>query len=126
VVNPVWQTLASQKFDLIVSNTFTNGDIFEELSQFNCPIYSYIHELRMGIEMYNGTQQAIENTLRGTQKFIACANSVKQNLLQQFGIPEQKIEIFVHYSPNQHNNIRFLALKFIPSSKNLAYRKMPS
>lgn len=98
-INPVWQILAGKKFDLIVSNTFTNGDIFEELGQLNCPIYSYIHELRMGIEMYNGTPQAIENTLRGTQKFIACANSVKQNLLQQFGISEQKIEILSSLLP---------------------------
>lgn len=110
-VNPVWQMLAHQKFDLIVSNTFTNGDIFEELSQFNCPIYSYIHELRMGIEMYNGTQQAIDNTLRGTQKFIACANSVKQNLLQQFGISEQQIEILCSLLPESAQQYQISSAK---------------
>ncbi|MDI9880164.1 glycosyltransferase family 4 protein [Flectobacillus longus] len=107
----VWQTLASQKFDLIVSNTFTNGDIFEELSQLNIPIYSYIHELRMGIEMYNGSQQAINNTLRCTQKFIACANSVKQNLMQQFEIPEQKIDILCSLLPESAQDYHISSTK---------------
>jgi hypothetical protein len=111
---------------LIVSNTFTNGDIFEELSNFNCPIYSYIHELRIGIEMYNGTQQAIENTLRGTQNSLLVPILLNKTYYNSLEFLSNKLRYFVHYSPNQHNNIRFQIPKFIPSSKNLAYRKMPS
>ncbi|WP_026994744.1 glycosyltransferase family 4 protein [Flectobacillus major] len=102
---PLWNTLKAKQFDLIVSNTFTNGDIFPELTQLGCPIYSYIHELEMGINMYSSAKN-IQNTLNGTHRYIACADSVKGNLINQFGIQPNKIDVLPSLLPEAAMNYK--------------------
>lgn len=74
------RTLKAQKFDLIVSNTITNGDIMPILTQLNSPIFTYVHELEMGIQQYTRPEY-FQNVKSLSTAFIACAASVKENLI---------------------------------------------
>jgi glycosyltransferase involved in cell wall biosynthesis len=84
--------LPKKKFDLIVSNTVTNGDILPELVTLGCPIITYCHELEMGIRMYTSPQN-FANVLKFSTSYIACGVSVKENLIKNHKIKEEKIVI---------------------------------
>jgi glycosyltransferase involved in cell wall biosynthesis len=84
--------LPTKKFDLIVSNTISNGDILPELASLGCPIVTYCHELEMGIRMYT-SEQNFANVLKYSTSYIACGASVKENLIKNHKIKEEKIVI---------------------------------
>jgi glycosyltransferase involved in cell wall biosynthesis len=84
--------LPVKKFDLIVSNTISNGDILPELASLGCPIVTYCHELEMGIRMYT-SEQNFANVLKYSTSYIACGASVKENLIKNHKIQEEKIVI---------------------------------
>lgn len=84
--------LPKKKFDLIVSNTISNGDIIPELASLGCPIVTYCHELEMGIRMYT-SEQNFANVLKFSTSYIACGASVKENLIKNHKIKEEKIVI---------------------------------
>lgn len=90
--------LSAQSFDLIVCNTVTNGDILPQLSAFKCPIYTYVHELEMGFEMYT-IPAYLTNVLTMTDRFIACAASVKNHLIQQCNISDDAVKILPSLLP---------------------------
>ena len=110
------ETLSSQKFDLIVSNTLTNGDLLSSLSLLETPIVSYVHELELGIQQYTSDAN-FQKTLQFTQSYIACAESVKENLIKNHNIDATKIKVLPSLLPES-------ALNFESSKANrLALRK---
>lgn len=93
------QTLLKKShFDLIVVNTFTNGELFPFLKTFGCPILTYVHELEMGIQMYTHPLE-FQEVLKGSAGFIACAESIRHNLLENHGIPDEKIHVLPSLLP---------------------------
>jgi glycosyltransferase involved in cell wall biosynthesis len=94
----VLDQLAQQKFDFIVSNTVTNGDILPVLAQLNIPIVTYVHELDMGINQYT-RPEFFQNILNLSTSFIACAESVKQNLINNHGVDTTKIKVLPSLLP---------------------------
>ena len=96
--NNVLNTLKNQNFDLVISNTIANGDILPVLSQLNCPIITYVHELEMGIQQYT-KPEFFQNVLTLSSSFIACADSVKQNLIQNHSINPTLIKILPSLLP---------------------------
>ncbi len=88
----ILEELAQQKFDFIVSNTITNGDILPVLAQLNIPIVTYVHELDMGINQYT-KPEFFRNVLKLSTSFMACADSVKQNLVNNHGVDTTKIKV---------------------------------
>ena len=97
-INEVLDTLKNQNFDLIVSNTITNGDILPILNQLNCPIITYVHELEMGIQQYT-KPEFFQNVLALSSSYIACAESVKQNLIQNHHINSTQIKVLPSLLP---------------------------
>ncbi len=97
--------LANQKFDLIVSNTLTNGDLLAKLSTLNVPISTYVHELEMGIQQYT-TPESFRNTLKLTESYIACAESVKENLVRNHSIDATKIKVLPSLLPEAALNFK--------------------
>lgn len=103
--------LKAQKFDLIISNTITNGDLMPILTQLKCPIFTYVHELDMGIQQYTKPEY-FQNVKLLSNAFIACAASVKENLIANHQIDESLIktlpsllpEAAVNYQVNQGAN----------------------
>ena len=92
------ENLSAQKFDLIVSNTLTNGDLLPSLSLLEIPIISYVHELEMGIQQYT-IPEIFQNTLRYSTSYIACAESVKENLIKNHRIETNKITVLPSLLP---------------------------
>lgn len=111
----VTDQLITRKFDLIVSNTLTNGDIFDSLTAFGCPIFTYVHELEMGIRMYTYPEH-FQKVLQNTGLFIACAQSVSLNLINKHGISANKIEVLPSLLPE-------VAISYQKNPQNTAYIK---
>ena len=103
--------LANHNFDLIVSNTVTNGDLLEKLSLLNVPIFTYVHELEIGIQQYT-SPLLFQKTLKFTQLHIACAESVKENLIKNHNVDATKIEVLPSLLPES-------ALNFESSKSNI-------
>lgn len=107
----LFEQLKEQKYDLIVSNTLTNGVILENLSILNVPIITYVHELEMGIQQYT-SPQSFQYTLNYTKFYIACAESVKENLIKNHNIDATKIKVLPSLLPES-------ALSFVSSKSNI-------
>jgi glycosyltransferase involved in cell wall biosynthesis len=90
------QTLKQQRFDLIISNTITNGFLLRELSILNIPIITYVHELSYWIEKF-GTKN-LEYVKSFTDRYIAVSEAVKINLVVNCQLPENKITIFNEFT----------------------------
>ncbi|MFY7889720.1 MAG: glycosyltransferase family 4 protein [Spirosomataceae bacterium] len=91
--------LKESTFDLIVVNTFTNGELFPFLQSFGCPILTYVHELEMGIQMYTHPEE-FQQVLKGSAGFIACAESIRQNLLANHGVTDGQIHVLPSLLPD--------------------------
>lgn len=107
----VLKKLEKQNFDLIVSNTIANGDILPVLKSLNVPIKTYVHELEMGIQQYTKPEY-FQNVKFLSASFIACAESVKENLIKNHQVDTTKIRVLpsllpesaLHYQNNLSAN----------------------
>ncbi len=90
--------LRKEKFDLIVSNTITNGDILPTLNLLVCPIVTYVHELEMGIQQYT-SPDLFQNVIRYSSSFIACGEAVKQNLIENHVGTSKNIDVLPSLLP---------------------------
>ncbi|CAD5946408.1 glycoside hydrolase family 99-like domain-containing protein [Planktothrix agardhii] len=85
-------------YSLIYVNTSVLGDLLESIGQINTPVIVHIHELyfwikyRLGIDKFN-------KYLKYNPKFIACGNAVKNNLVNNFNINPEQIEVIHDYVP---------------------------
>jgi glycosyltransferase involved in cell wall biosynthesis len=99
----VLETLQKQNFDLIVSNTIANGDILPSLKLLNVPIKTYVHELEMGIQQYTKPEY-FENVKTLSSSFIACAESVKENLIKNHQVNTTLIQVLPSLLPESALN----------------------
>ena len=88
----VFESLKNQNFDLIISNTIANGDILPILKTLNTPIKTYVHELEMGIQQYTKPEY-FRNVKAISSSFIACADSVKENLINNHEVDTTLIKV---------------------------------
>ncbi len=96
--NEVFEALKKQNFDLVVSNTITNGDIYPTLKQLDIPIKTYVHELEMGIQQYTKPENFLHVKMLSSS-FIACAESVKENLLINHQIEITNVKVLPSLLP---------------------------
>ena len=101
--NKILTALKNQNFDLIISNTITNGDILPLLTQLNCPIITYVHELEMGIQQYT-KPEFFQNVIALSSSYIVCADAVKQNLIKNHLINPTLIRILPSLLPQSALN----------------------
>jgi len=90
--------LKEQKFDLIYGNTITNGELLHELSFLNIPVITHVHELNYWIEKFG--KQNLDYVQEYTTKYIAVSEAVKDNLVVNCNISNDKIELinaFINY-----------------------------
>jgi glycosyltransferase involved in cell wall biosynthesis len=111
----VFEKLMNQNFDLVVSNTVTNGSILDFLYILAVPIVTYVHELEIGIQQYTSSKD-FYTTLEITNSFIACAESVKENLIKNHNVDATKIKVLPSLLPES-------ALSFEHSSTNVTALK---
>ena len=89
--------LRSAGFDLIYSNTITNGDILTTLAFLGHPVITHVHELEGWIEKAGpeNLRQVRENTAR----YIAASDAARQNLVERHGIPAETIDTVYSFVP---------------------------
>jgi glycosyltransferase involved in cell wall biosynthesis len=86
-------------YDVIISNTVTNGDILADIRKtFSGKIISYIHELEMATGFFT-TNQQLQNLLKYSSAYLVPARAVKQHLVDNLQIDEKKIDILHYYIP---------------------------
>jgi glycosyltransferase involved in cell wall biosynthesis len=114
--NQILEKLFNEKFDLIISNTVVNGDILPTLDLLNCPIVTYVHELEMGIQQYT-QPDLFQNVLRYSSAFITCGKAVKQNLIKNHFISDDKISVLPSLLPESASSFE----KNISEMQHLKY-----
>jgi glycosyltransferase involved in cell wall biosynthesis len=72
--------------DLIYANTSVSASSFVWVKQLGSPILSHIRELQSSIEYY--AKGYIDDLLKYTNLYIACSQSVQNNLINQYQIPK--------------------------------------
>ena len=86
------QKCRREKYDLIYSNTVTNGALLEVLSGLDCPVISHVHELGYWIAYRSG---AVNNAqvVQHSDYFIAASQAVADCLHETLQLPPQKIHV---------------------------------
>ncbi|PMD94188.1 hypothetical protein BWI97_17295 [Siphonobacter sp. BAB-5405] len=96
----VLQDIQNEGFDLIVSNTITNGDLLNLLRPLvSCPIVTYAHEMPMGISMYTDPS-SFNQTLRHTSQYWACSQAQRLVYIERFGISPESIAVLPSLLPD--------------------------
>jgi glycosyltransferase involved in cell wall biosynthesis len=84
------QKCRREKYDVIYSNTITNGALLEALAALERPVISHVHELGYWITYRSG---ALNNAqvVQHTDCYIAASQAVADCLHETLGLPLQKI-----------------------------------
>ena len=91
------QEIDIKSFDLILSNTITNGDILPIIRKyFSGPIISYIHELEIASKLFT-TNAEIQGVLSCTNFFLTPSNAVKTFIEEAFNIQNNQIDWLPYY-----------------------------
>lgn len=91
--NKVLKCFNKNKPKVIFNNTVVNGIILERLSQFNIPIISRIPELESVMKIYQVRFNSTNKVLKYSSNFITPSLSGKNNLIDNFNIAPDKIEV---------------------------------
>lgn len=86
---------ARGSYDLIYSNTMTNGKILEILAPFGAPVVTHVHELDYWI--WRSGKENLRQVLAHTTAFIAVSQAVLENLVRNHGVPEEKISVIYEH-----------------------------
>lgn len=81
-----------QRFDLIYSNTVSNGEILGGIAVPGCPIITHVHELETCIDLFVG-QERFEVVKSLTHHYIAASELVKENLVTNHNISPDSIDV---------------------------------
>lgn len=92
--------LGGETYDLVVSNTVTNGDLLAELASLGCPVVTYAHELEIGISMYT-TPEAFALTLRHSDFFMACSRVQRERYIANYGLDSARIDYLPSLLPEE-------------------------
>lgn len=91
--------------DIIYSNTMTNGDVLKIFADLNCPIICHVHELEFIIRSNSTWHQSFQETKGLVSKYIAVSQAVKDNLVKNHQIPEEKVEVIYGFNPRDNFQI---------------------
>ncbi len=103
--------------DLIISNTLVNSKLFEFLNIKNIKLITIVHEMKGVINQFE--QLKINNSkeiISKTSHFISVSNAVKKDLIDEFKIKEEMIDVI-------YNNISIVSKKIIPSVEADKWKK---
>ena len=82
---------AKQDIGLIYSNTVTNGQLLDILAPLGCPVITHAHELTHWIKLSGETNWEIVK--KHSDYFIAASHAVRENLIANFGISSNIIDV---------------------------------
>ena len=90
---------------LIINNTIVNGKVLKYFEGARIKIVSIIHELESVIRIYD-KRGMVNDTIRLTDNFIVVSQAVKNNLINNHDIPEEKISVIYECVPNLSNSFK--------------------
>jgi glycosyltransferase involved in cell wall biosynthesis len=92
--------LKRNRYLLIYSNTVCSAKLTSELKKYlSIPVILHVHELEYSIDLFVG-HECFLNYISSVDRFIAVSESVKENLIEKYGVCETKILIVYPSSPN--------------------------
>lgn len=93
-------------YDVVLSNTITNGDILPEIRKYyKDTIISYVHELEMAARFF--TSEGDERLLvQHTDLFAAPCQTVRQFLMDRYQLPGEKVKILHYFIPAKKSDTR--------------------
>jgi len=91
--NIILKYLYKNKPKVIFNNTVVNGVILEKLLKLNTPIISRIPELETVMKIYQVRFNSTNKVLKYSSNFITPSLFGKNNLIDNFNIPPEKIEV---------------------------------
>ena len=83
--------IAPGSIGLIYTNTICNGAMLSHLARLRCPVICHVHEMESMVRFFG--PKNMEQTKAVTTHYIAVSELVKQNLLRNHGIPEDRIDV---------------------------------
>lgn len=94
----------SPQYDFVFNNTIANGSLIQNFHKNKIPVVSYIHELENVIAFFSNHGEA-KKTFLSSDMFIVPSNIVRENLLQNHTIPQEKIFSLKYYFPGYENEL---------------------
>jgi glycosyltransferase involved in cell wall biosynthesis len=91
LINSLLSTHNRDSIGLVYSKTITNGHIVQALSELGLPVVCHVHELSNVIDTF-GSKNLNQNKC-ATQHYIACTHAVKENLVENYSIPNEGINV---------------------------------
>lgn len=85
-------------FDFVFNNTIANGRLLKIFAAKKIPIVTYVHELESVIQIFSKNGEA-QKTFQYSKLFLSPSNLVRENLLLNHAIPDERIFIFPYYFP---------------------------
>lgn len=79
--------------DLIINNTVVNGTILEVLSILNKPVISRIPEMQSVMAFYDTFDHSTSKVFKYSDKIVAASNAVKEQIVQNWDQPEEKVQV---------------------------------
>jgi glycosyltransferase involved in cell wall biosynthesis len=108
----------SKDYDLIFSNTITNGAVLNFLQPFNCKVLTYVHELESAIHAWTDTK-TLSDALKFTDHFLVPSKAVSVNLTQNYNIPTSQIDLLHYYVPELYRSIELKAINSLSRNKTM-------
>lgn len=87
-----------KKFDFVISNTITNGDLHFMLKD-HPRVFTYVHELKEAINFFTN-KDYLSNVLSHTYLFLVPCDCVKNNLIMSYDLDSDKILELPYYIPD--------------------------
>lgn len=91
------QLLRSREFDLIYSNTITNGEVLEWLAPLAIPVITHVHEMSHWIKFYG--PENLASIRKYSKAYIAASHAVKRELNVKFDFPIEQISVVHEFIP---------------------------
>lgn len=110
--------MSQNNIGLIYSNTVVNGDILELLCELDCPVICHVHELEYAIRFGAGLEN-FEKIKKATHHYIAVSNAVKENLIKNHNILDERVSVVHEFIP-----AIFPSLDKADGNKNEIHRRL--
>ncbi len=78
-------------YDLVYSNTITNGDVLAALAHAHLPVVTHVHELSYVIRTFG--ERNLQRVKAHSTRYVAASGAVFDCLTQQHGIAKDKITV---------------------------------